>query len=250
MEDARRRKPKYTQLVRQLERLIGEIAGKEDTCLPSERELCEKYAVSRITVRRALSELEEAGQIYRVQGKGAFVKSQKLSTKLSALTSLTEDMRELNVPCGSRILTLETIPAGSKVAKKLHIDENTPVVMLKRLRLAGDSPLAIETCYLHPRVGPTVCQYIADDVSLYAVLWEKCGVCPVYAEQSLEIGLLQPWEQRMLGENAPVYAMFTTRQAFDAEHSPIEYVEGKYRADRYSYHISMTSQHISARQKN
>ena len=63
----------------------------------------------------------------------------------------------------------------------------------------------------------------------------------------MEIGLLQPWEQRMLGENAPVYAMFTTRQAFDENHNPIEFVEGKYRGDRFSYHISMTSQHLRGR---
>ena len=51
----------------------------------------------------------------------------------------------------------------------------------------------------------------------------------------------------MLGENAPVYAMFTTRQAFDENHTPIEFVEGKYRGDRFSYHISMTSQHLRGR---
>ena len=250
MEESEKREPKYALLVQHLTELIEEISVQEDTCLPSERELCERYGVSRITVRRALSELESAGQIYRVQGKGAFVRSQKLSGKLSSLTSLTEDMQDINISCGSRILVLETIPAGAKVAKKLHIEENTPVVMLKRLRLAGGSPLAIETCYLHPNHGPVVSRYIADDVSLYAVLREKCGVDPVYAEQSLEIGLLQPWEQRMLGENTPVYAMFTVRLAFDADHNPIEYVEGKYRGDRYSYHISMANQHITARQKN
>ena len=250
MEESEKREPKYALLVQHLTELIEEISVQEDTCLPSERELCERYGVSRITVRRALSELESAGQIYRVQGKGAFVRSQKLSGKLSSLTSLTEDMQDINISCGSRILVLETIPAGAKVAKKLRIEENTPVVMLKRLRLAGGSPLAIETCYLHPNHGPVVSRYIADDVSLYAVLREKCGVDPVYAEQSLEIGLLQPWEQRMLGENTPVYAMFTVRLAFDADHNPVEYVEGKYRGDRYSYHISMANQHITARQKN
>ena len=158
-----------------------------------------------------------------------------------------EDMQDINISCGSRILVLETIPAGAKVAKKLRIEENTPVVMLKRIRLAGGSPLAIETCYLHPSLGPTVKQFISDELSLYAILREKCGVSPVYAEQNMEIGLLQPWEQRMLGENAPVYAMFTTRQAFDEAHNPIEYVEGKYRGDRFSYHISMTSQHFRGR---
>lgn len=241
MEKDSTAKTKYAWLVQQLNLLIQEYAGQADNSLPSEREMCERYGVSRITVRRALAELEESGAIFRIQGKGAFVRNDKFAAKLPALTSLTEDMQDLNIPCTSRILALETIPAALKIAQMLSIEENCPVIMLKRLRLAGSKPLAIETCYLHPSIGNTVKMHIADDVSLYAILREKCGVSPVYAEQSLEIGLLQPWEQRMLGDNAPVYAMFTTRLAFDEDHNPLEYVEGKYRGDRYSYHISMTS---------
>jgi GntR family transcriptional regulator len=236
-------KTKYAWLVQQLHQLIRERAYQSDKCLPSERELCEQYDVSRITVRRALAELEEAGTIYRVQGKGAFVRSEKFPVKLSQLTSLTENMQDLNLSCGSQILALEEIPAAEKIAGKLNIEVNTQVVMLRRLRLAGGKPLAIETCYLHPSLGSTVAAHIVDDASLYAIFREKCGVSPVYAEQTLEIGLLQPWEQRLLGENTPAYAMFTTRQSFDAERNPLEYVEGKYRGDRYTYHISMTSEH-------
>lgn len=236
-------KTKYAWLVQQLHQLIRERTYQSDKCLPSERELCEQYDVSRITVRRALAELEEAGTIYRVQGRGAFVRSEKFPVKLSQLTSLTENMQDLNLSCGSQILALEEIPAAEKIAGKLNIEINTQVVMLRRLRLADGKPLAIETCYLHPSLGGTVAAHIVDDASLYAIFREKCGVSPVYAEQTLEIGLLQPWEQRLLGENTPAYAMFTTRQSFDAERNPLEYVEGKYRGDRYTYHISMTSEH-------
>ena len=88
-------KTKYAWLVQQLHQLIRERTYQSDKCLPSERELCEQYDVSRITVRRALAELEEAGTIYRVQGKGAFVRSEKFPVKLSQLTSLTENMQDL-----------------------------------------------------------------------------------------------------------------------------------------------------------
>ena len=243
MEKDPNAKTKYAWLVQQLQHLIREQAYQTDKCLPSERELCERYGVSRITVRRALAELEESGSIYRVQGKGAFVRSEKFPVKLSQLTSLTENMQDLNLTCGSQILAFETVPAAAKIAQKLNIEENTPVIVLKRLRLAGGKPLAIETCYLPCHIGSTVQQHIADDVSLYAIFREHCGVSPVYAEQTLEIGLLQPWEQRLLGENTPLYAMLTTRQSFDADHNPLEYVEGKYRGDRYTYHISMSSEH-------
>ena len=242
MDQTSAQKTKYAWLVQQLNALIRSFSYQADTCLPSERELCERYGVSRITVRRALAELEASGSIYRVHGKGAFVRSEKYAAN-PTLTSLTEDMQNLNISCSSRILALETVPAAQKVAQMLRIEENTPVVMLKRLRLTGGKPLAIETCYLPLALGNIVKMHMADNMSLYAIFREHCGVSPVSAEQSLEIGLLQPWEQSLLGDNAPVYAMCTTRQAFDENQNPLEYVEGKYRGDRYSYHIRMTSEH-------
>lgn len=242
MESVDKYTTKYEWLVQQLNVLIQDQILHNENCLPSERELCQRFGVSRITVRRALSELETTGMIYRVQGKGAFISNEKYSARLPSLTSLTEDMKDKNIPCTSRILALETVPASAKVAAKLAIEENSPVVMLKRLRLVGGKPLAIETCYLPPALGGTVAQHIADDISLYSIFREKCGVSPVYADQNLEIGLLQPWEQSLLGDNTPVYAMFTTRLAYDCNDTPLEYVEGKYRGDRYSYHITLTSE--------
>lgn len=235
------REPKYAWLVRQLTELLPEFSVQADGCLPSERDLCERYGVSRITVRRALAELEEIGAIYRIAGKGAFVRSEKLMQRLSALTSFTEDMHNQSLHCGSQILALEAVPASSRVAQKLQLEVNAQVFMLKRLRLAAGKPLAIETCYLPAEIGTVVKKYITDDMSLYTIFREYCGVCPVYAEQSLEVGTLQSWEQTLLGDNAPIYAMCTTRQVFDQNRQPIEYVEGKYRGDRYSYHISMNA---------
>lgn len=72
MLDAHDHRPLYIQLVDTLLRHIDEECSADDK-LPTEKELCEEYAVSRTTVRLALNELEQRGRIYRVQGKGSFV---------------------------------------------------------------------------------------------------------------------------------------------------------------------------------
>lgn len=239
MDHADRHEPKYARLIRQLQERLSEMHERSESCFPSERELCEQYGVSRITVRRALAELEASGSIYRIHGKGAFVSREKFQQRLTRLTSFTEDMRDRNMVSGAKILAFETVSATARIAEGLQVEEGAPVALLKRLRLANGAPMAIETCYLTCEVGAVVKEHIADDVSLYALLRGVCGIIPVSAEQSIEVGLLQPWERSLLGKEAPVYALCMTRQTFDETHRVVEYVESKYRGDGYSYHISI-----------
>lgn len=238
-----RSRPKHSRLVEQLQTLVQEIRDRGETCLPSERELGEQFNVSRVTVRNALAALEEQGQIYRVQGKGAFVSEEKFRQPLSALTSFTQDMDTQGMVSGSRILALETISAPRKVAQLLQVPENAELVLLRRLRTINAEPIAIENCYLPSHLGLTLQPHFTHNSSLYALLQLHCNVTPVWAEQSFEVGTLFPWEQTLFGEKAPPYAMCTTRLTFDQNDTPIEYVESKYRADRYAYHVRMEARH-------
>lgn len=235
-------KPKYERLIQQLQELVAVLSKKSEDCFPSERELCERYGVSRITVRRALAVLEEQGLIYRIRGKGAFITKEKFSQPLGRLTSFTEDLASRNMHGGSKIIALETVSAGAHIAEKLNIAENEPVLLLKRIRLADGLPMAIETCYLTEAVGSVIKPFLADNVSLYRLLREQCDITIVAAEQSIEVGLLQPWEQTLLGEGAPAYVLCMTRQTFDANQNAIEYVESKYRGDRYAYHVRIENE--------
>lgn len=239
-----KRQTKYARLYDALILMLQQMKQQGENCLPSERELCESYQVSRITVRRALADLERDGYIYRVQGKGAFVSGGKFLQPLSALTSFTQDMQAQNRRSGAKILAMEQIPASGQIAEKLAVAPGETVVLLRRLRMINEVPLAIENCYLPMKYGKTVLEHMADDMSLYSLLQEKCGVIPVTADQCLEVGPLLLWEQALFGDKVPPYAMCTTRQAFDEQGQVVEYVEGKYRADRYSYHIHMQSQQL------
>ena len=83
--------PLYLQLVKTLKKQIKENM-KENDKIPSEKEICDMYSVSRTTVRLAMAELEKDGFIYRLQGKGSFVSDLK---KVSSNSFIEVDERKL-----------------------------------------------------------------------------------------------------------------------------------------------------------
>ena len=99
---------KYVQVKAQLLRMIQDENRFPDRCLPSERELCDMFGVSRITVRRAVADLELDGVLFRVQGKGAFVNAAKIQQPLFRVSSFTQDMNSRQMKPGSRISRVRT----------------------------------------------------------------------------------------------------------------------------------------------
>ena len=86
--------PLYYQLA---EIIIEEIKTKnlkEDDKILTEREYCEKYNLSRATVRQGIAYLEKKGYLYKIQGCGTFVSSRVLKQKLLKFYSFTEEMKK------------------------------------------------------------------------------------------------------------------------------------------------------------
>lgn len=84
--------PIYIQIEEQLKQQIQQGDFPVGTAIPSERELTERFDVSRMTVRQAITNLVNDGLLYREKGRGTFVASPKVEQPLNGLTSFTEDM--------------------------------------------------------------------------------------------------------------------------------------------------------------
>ena len=95
--------------------------GRPGSLIPSERELCEQYGISRMTARQSISELVTEGLLYREQGKGTFVGRPKIAQQLLRLTGFTEDMRAREQRPGAKVLTAEMWPADEAAAERLRI---------------------------------------------------------------------------------------------------------------------------------
>lgn len=140
--------PLYGQLMNFLLSEIECDKFKEHEKLPSERELCDKFCLSRDTVRQAIFQLEKMGYIYKKHGKGTFVASKQLKPDLYKFYDLTEEMKKLGIEAFTKVLSFEIIPADKYIAKFLKIKENSNVHRIIRLRFIDSIPLIFEKTYL------------------------------------------------------------------------------------------------------
>src|SRR5512135_244698 len=109
--------------------------------LPSELELMQMLGVSRTTLREALRTLEEQGSINRRRGLGTFVSERSIIKDLSINFGITEMIRQAGFTPKTIQCDVHREGASAKVAEHLEIAEGSPVFVVRRLRLATDTPI-------------------------------------------------------------------------------------------------------------
>ena len=222
--------------------LLGEITSgryESNRRLPSERELALRFQVSRMTARQALLELAREGAIYTRVGKGTFVAEAKIDQHLRALTSFSQDVRGRGAKPTSRVLSARVVPAEPPVAAALRLLPGADVVVLTRLRLSDEMPLAIETAHLPFRLFPNLLRHDFAATSLYNVLAAEYGTTLTRAEQTIEASLAQPDELALLQLVPPAAVLRLQRLTSTSEGIPAEYVVSVYRGDRYKFHSTL-----------
>ena len=140
-------RPRHEQISDWLREQIEEGTYGPDEKLPSEKELGQRFDVSRVTVRRALQTLENESYIYRRQGLGSFVQEQQATQGLVQLTDFAQDMAQAGLDASSRVLHHEPESPPSDVAVRLDTDE-AQVMRLDRLRLGDGRPIAFDRTWL------------------------------------------------------------------------------------------------------
>jgi GntR family transcriptional regulator len=233
--------PKYFQLKELIRERIAAGEWQPGEMIPSERELSEQYGISRMTARQALQELAMEGLLRREQGKGTFVAEPKIEHGLTRLTGFTEDMEVRGLKPGAKVLRLERVEPPLLALQALQITPDKPVILLERLRLAGEEPIAVETCYLHFNGVEQLLSENFENNSLYRILSEKYRITPARAVQKIGADLCTPREQVLLQllEGSPV--LRNKRITYDAWDHPFEYTESAYRADRYVFQAELNA---------
>ncbi|MGG0740875.1 GntR family transcriptional regulator [Niallia taxi] len=228
--------PIYFQLEMEIKEIVKGLNPGDP--ISSEREFSEKYDISRMTVRQAINNLVNEGILVRKRGKGTFVAEQKVEQPLSGLTSFSEDMRSRGLKPLTKILSFQQISSDKNIAAKLKIAEGVPVYEVSRLRLADESPMALEISYLPANI---ITDLTEDTVhaSLYEYIENELNLKISHATQTLESSLAQKSECSILQieEGDPV--LLIERFSYLQNGEAFEYVKSIYRGDRYKFVIDM-----------
>ena len=230
--------PLYYQLKEIFRSWIAAGDFDQDGRFPSEAELQQQFKVSRMTIRRALSELVQEGFLVREQGRGSFVVRPRVQDQLRYLTSFTEDMRLRGLPTRSRILDFRLVH-DPEVAKAMGIPESEELVQLRRLRLVRDDPVAIQNAFIRHRFCPGLVERGLMEGSLYATLEQGYGLKLGRAIQMVEAKPADEYEARLLEIKPGQPVLLLERLTFLRGGEPVEYVRSAYRGDRYRFTVEL-----------
>lgn len=167
--------PLYLQLTEQLRKDIESGVYKRGQKIPTELELCDLYKVSRITVRKALKELEKENLLVRERGKGTFISMVMLRRDIAHNTSFTKICQATNQTPGAKTIKSVIEEATEEDQEALKLPPGSRVIVLERIRYANSVPVAIEFSRFPERFSFLLDEDL-NNASLLSILSEKYGI--------------------------------------------------------------------------
>ncbi len=202
--------PAYAQLVAILRGQVAAGAYRPGDRLPSEAQLCQRYGVSPMTVRRSINILADQGVVSTAQGRGTFVKSLELGTAAFDLDGLQRLFRD-EAQTAVHILEARIESATERTAQKLAIQPGQHTVLLRRLISRQGEPALYHREHLIYDPGRPLIEAEMEVTSLRGLFAGTGGSALKRGEFAIEATVLTEDEARLL--KAPVAAA-----AFRLEH--------------------------------
>ncbi|MGF7057995.1 GntR family transcriptional regulator [Brassicibacter mesophilus] len=232
--------PKYFVLKEEIIKMIDNEEIKSDELIPSERELMEQYGLSRTTVRKAIDVLVNEGYLYKVQGKGTYVKGKKFTQGLINLTSCTEELKRHGFKPEAKLIHAGIEKVNKKIQKYFNLESNEKVFFTERVFYGDGYPINTTKSYIPYKLVPGIEKYDFSKNSLYKVLEEQYNIKVLRANRTIEAVLAYDEIAKLLeiDESKPI--LFFRGWVYglvNGEETIVEFFKTHYRSDRSKFYI-------------
>ena len=228
--------PLHHQLRQSLQDQIERGSLRPGQQLPHERQYAEYLGISLAPVRQALLDLVRLGLVFRVRGKGTFVRDDKVIEKISLVGSFTDSLRSQGLEPTFAVTCAASVAAPPEVRE---VFEGRPrrLFRLDRVASVADGPLALLTAWLDPARFPDLAAHDFTAVPLYATLEREYGVQMGRALSTIEVVQLRDEEATLLQLPPGASALQVQGTTFDQNDRATEVSRVLYRADRFTFSL-------------
>lgn len=229
--------PRYREIESALRARIASL--RPGHRLPSDADLCAEFGVSRMTARHAMAQLAEEGLVRRDPGRGTFVAEPPTHRRANFLMTFSHEMRRQGRVPTSRIVRLISRLPTVPERLDLHVAHGDEVVELRRVRLADDVPVALETAVLAARCATAVMAADLVNGSLHEALI-SAGMVPSRGRSSIGAESAGIDDAILLGVKPGDPMLVERRLILDQRGRPLERTESRYAATRYGLNVGFS----------
>lgn len=231
--------PLYQQLVVQLQNRISSGEFSPGAVVPGEFDLSRDYGVSRITAKRALDELAEAGLVKRERGRGTRVLERAGPAAVrTSIDGWLESVSQMERATKVRLLSCDYLSAGPDIASVLELAEGAEVQRSVRVRTLDDVPMSYLVCFLPGAIGRG---FAPEDLrkSALLTLLERSGHKIASARQTVSATLAAPDTAQALEIHSGEPLLEVRRITRSADDRVVQYIRALYRPELYHIEMSM-----------
>ena len=226
--------PIYYQLFKLIEEQIHRGDLKPGESLPTEHEISSRFEISRMTVRRAISELVSAGMVYAQQGKGTFVATPKLDNIVFELNDFNQEIKQRGLNYKTTLLEARIIKADAELREKFQVgEEHKRFLYFRTVFSAENERLSYEVKYTLYSKSKPILESELKDPSLPGLIAAHTEYMPMSSKRVLQVAACSETEAAILGI-APCSPVFLIEQTiYDQELKTVGWSKAVYRGDRY-----------------
>jgi GntR family transcriptional regulator len=238
-------KPLYTRIQEYITELVLNGKLKPEAKLQSEREFSDELGVSRMTVRKALTELVNDGLLERRHGSGTYVAKPKVTYESHEMLNYPQAMLTRNISTSSQLIEFEEIVASRRLSETLQIQIGDPIFRVIVLRLANRVPAVLERVFFPRALFPDLQEWDLEKSSLYDLLTTIYKITPERISQTVEAVSATDAVARQLRveENSPL--LMLTRVIYSkANGKPVVFAQDFLRSDYARIHTDVSLEDI------
>lgn len=230
--------PLHAQVETLLRNLIEEEDYRNGKLLPNEVELAKQLAISRTTLRQAISKLVFEGLLVRKKRNGTRVAQAAVSSKSNNWLSFSQEMKLRNIPIKNFELHITWVNPDESLANFFEIKSDRRILKMERVRGKPEEPFVYFASYFHPRIGLTG----EEDFKrpLYEMLESDHSVIATLSKEEISATAADAFIAGKLRVPVGSPVLLRKRYVFDQGERPIEYNLGYYKADSFVYTVEST----------